>query len=254
MTEFSIRTTQIDEVMTGVLGKFYAAHGRGPNRIEVSRLRQQVTRATRPDKHVTPLADLMTVWRARATRRTGKTPTELTAAVLRLSHTVAQRADQIPSPVIDRLAEHTIGQVMTRRSTWTRWNVMAEAARSTRAIRVATPAARLALLERVTDAALGSCLSLQAPDPLTVPVTYTRPDGASQFTRAGRTVTPTTGSWMPKPSSSTPRPSTQRRPPRQPGSRRLSPPDRCIALTGAGLRSRRTKPMPSSTSPCPRHG
>ncbi|WP_233404280.1 MobF family relaxase [Actinotalea solisilvae] len=185
MTEFSTRTTQIDEAMSGVLGEFYAAHGRGPNRIEVSRLRQQVTRATRPDKHVTPLADLMTVWRARATRRTGKTPNELTAAVLRLSHTVAQRAEQIPAPVVVRLAEHTTGQAMTRRSTWTRWNVMAEAARSTRAIRMATPADRIALLERVTDAVLASCVSLQAPDPLTVPATYTRPDGASQFTRTG---------------------------------------------------------------------
>jgi conjugative relaxase-like TrwC/TraI family protein len=172
MTEFSTRTTQIDEAMTAVLGEFYATHGRGPNRIEVSRLRQQVTRATRPDKHVTPLADLMTVWRARASRRTGKTPTELTATVLRLSHTIAQRADQIPPPVIARVAEHTIGQVMTRRSTWTRWNVMAEAARSTRAIRMATPADRIALLERVTDAALASCVSLRAPDPLTVPAAY----------------------------------------------------------------------------------
>ena len=185
MTEFSTRTTQIDEAMTGVLAEFCAAHGRGPNRIEVSRLRQQVTRATRPDKHVTPLADLMTVWKARATRRTGKTPTELTAAVLRLSHTVPQHADHIPAPVIERLAEHTLGQVMTRRSTWTRWNVMAEAARSTRAMRTASPADRTALLDRVTDAVLASCVSLQAPDPLIVPAAYTRPDGVSEFTRTG---------------------------------------------------------------------
>jgi conjugative relaxase-like TrwC/TraI family protein len=185
VTEFSTRTTQIDEAMTGVLGAFYAAHGRGPNRIEVSRLRQQVTRATRPNKHVTPLADLMTVWKERATRLTGKTPAELTAAVLRLSQMIPQRTDHIPAPVIERLAEHTLGQVMTRRSTWTRWNVMAEAARSTRAMRMASPADRTALMDRVTDAVLASCVSLQAPDPLTVPAVYTRPDGASQFTRTG---------------------------------------------------------------------
>lgn len=185
MTEFSTRSTQIDEAMTDVLATFYAAHGRGPNRIEVTRLRQQVTRTTRPDKHVTPLADLMTVWRARATRRTGKTPDELTAAVLRLSQTIPQHAERLPAPVIERLAAHTIGHVMTRRSTWTRWNVMAEAARSTRAMRMATPADRTALLDRVTDAVLASCVSLQAPDPLIVPAVYTRPDGASQFTRTG---------------------------------------------------------------------
>lgn len=185
MTEFSTRSTQIDEAMTGVLATFYATHGRGPNRIEVTRLRQQVTRATRPEKHVTPLADLMAVWKARATRRTGKTPAELTAAVLRLSQTIPQHSVRIPAPVIDRLAGHTIGQVMTRRSTWTRWNVMAEAARSTRAMRMATPADRTALLNRVTDAVLATCASLQAPDPLIVPAIYTRPDGVSQFTRTG---------------------------------------------------------------------
>src|SRR5665648_253930 len=200
--------------MTGVLGAFYATHGRGPNRIEVSRPRQQVTRAPRPDKHVTPLADLMTVWKARATHRTGKTPTELTAAVLRLSHTVPQRADRIPAPVIARLAEHTIGQVMTRRSTWTRWNVMAEAARSTRAMRMATPADRTALLERVTDATLASCVSLQAPDPLIVPAAYTRPDGASQFSRTGEArlldaatldaAAPTAPAWLAKAVTSRP--------------------------------------------------
>ncbi|MCB2175248.1 MAG: relaxase domain-containing protein [Actinomycetales bacterium] len=185
MTEFSTRSTQIDEAMTDVLANFYAAHGRGPNRIEVTRLRQQVTRTTRPEKHVTPLADLMTVWKARATRRTGKTPAELTAAVLRLSQTIPQHSERIPAPVIDRLAGHTIGQVMTRRSTWTRWNVMAEAARSTRAMRMATPADRTALLERVTDAVLARCVSLQAPDPLIIPAVYARPDGVSQFTRTG---------------------------------------------------------------------
>ena len=58
MAEFSTRTTQIDEAIAGAVAGFYAAHGRGPNRIEVTRLRQQVTRATRPDKHGHPLRDL----------------------------------------------------------------------------------------------------------------------------------------------------------------------------------------------------
>lgn len=183
MTEFSSRATQIDEAMTGVLAEFYATHGRGPNRIEIVRLRQRVTRSVRPKKHVTPLADLMTLWRARATERSGKTPAELTAAVLRASQVAPLGCDRVPALVVDRLAEHTLEQVMTRRSTWTRWNVMAEAARATRAIRMTGPADRVALLERVTDAALRSCTSLQAPDPLVVPARYTRPDGTSQFTR-----------------------------------------------------------------------
>ena len=96
MAEFSTRTTQIDEAMTGAVAGFYATHGRGPNRIEVTRLRQQVTRATRPDKHVHPLRDMVTSWRRRATTRTGKTPEELTAAVLASSRVTAMTAAQIP--------------------------------------------------------------------------------------------------------------------------------------------------------------
>jgi conjugative relaxase-like TrwC/TraI family protein len=183
MTEFSTRTTQIDEAMTATVADFYATHGRGPNRIEVVKLRQQVTRATRPDKHVTALGDLMTLWRVRATGRTGKSPADLTAAVLRASQTTPLRADTIPDPVIARLAEHTVTQVMTRRSTWTRWNVTAEAARTTRALRMATPSDRTVLLARVTDAVLGLCMSLQAPDPVIVGPAYQRPDGTSRFTR-----------------------------------------------------------------------
>jgi conjugative relaxase-like TrwC/TraI family protein len=185
MWEFSTRTTQIDEAMTGAVANFYATHGRGPNRIEVTRLRQQVTRATRPDKHVHPLRDLLDTWRARATARTGKTPEELTAAVLAASRTSAITAAQVPAGVVAHLAEHTTGQVMTRRSTWTRWNVLAEAARTTRGLRMATAADRIVLLDRVADAVLAGCVSLEPPELFTVPPEYQRPDGTSVFTRPG---------------------------------------------------------------------
>ena len=185
MAEFSTRTTQIDEAMTATVGEFYAAHGRGPNRIEISRLRQQVTRSTRPDKHVHPLRDLIDSWRRRAVDRTGKTPDELTAAVLRESRTMPMTAEQIPQPVIDQLADHTTAQVMERRSTWTRWNVMAESARATRGLRMAGPADRQALLDRVSDAVLARCVNLEPPELFDVPGEYQRADGTSVFTRPG---------------------------------------------------------------------
>ncbi|WP_308121799.1 ATP-dependent DNA helicase [Actinotalea ferrariae] len=74
---------------------------------------------------------------------------------------------------------------MARRSTWTRWNVHAEVARTTRALTMATPADRLALLDRVTDAVLASCLSVEAPAILSVTGRYARPDGTSVFDRVG---------------------------------------------------------------------
>ncbi|HEY3544554.1 MAG TPA: MobF family relaxase [Propionicimonas sp.] len=185
MAEFSTRTTQIDEAMTARVGEFYAAHGRGPNRIEISRLRQQVTRSTRPDKHVHPLRDLIDSWRRRAADRTGKTPEELTAAVLRHSRTTPMTAEQIPQPVIDLLADHTTTKTMERRSTWTRWNVLAESARTTRGLRMTSPADRQALLDRVCHAVLNRCVNLEPPGLFEVPGEYQRPDGTSLFTRPG---------------------------------------------------------------------
>lgn len=185
MAEFSTRTTQIDAAMTPTIGDFYASHGRAPNRIEISRLRQQVTRATRPDKHVRPLAELVEVWRGRASDRTGRTPEALTADVLGRSRAEPMTAAQVPQPVIDRLADHTVEQVMERRSTWTRWNVLAETARATRGLRMATPADRIELLDRVSDAALRRCVSLEPPEPFTPSEEYQRPDGTSVFTRPG---------------------------------------------------------------------
>lgn len=185
MREFSTRTTQIDEAMTGAIAKFYAAHGRAPNRIEITRLRQQVTRDTRPDKHVHALRELLERWRARASEHTGQTPEELTAAVVKTSHTRAMTSDQVPDAAIAQLAELTSEQVMTRRSTWTRWNVLAEAARSTRALRMITPEDRIALLDKVTDAVLAASVSLEPPDLFTVSPEHQRPDGASVFSRPG---------------------------------------------------------------------
>ena len=183
ISEFSSRTKQIDEAMTARLAEFYAAHGRGPNRVEVVRLRAQVTRSTRPGKQVRGLPDLVASWRERAASRTGLDPAQLTARVLRQAHTTPLTAAQVPDEVVEHLAGHVLTQVMARRSTWTRWNVVAEVARTTRALTMATPTDRLTLLDRVTDAALAKCVSVEAPAILTATGRYARPDGTSVFDR-----------------------------------------------------------------------
>src|SRR5665647_2363272 len=94
-------------------------------------------------------------------------------------------AAQVPEPVIDHLAEHTLGEVMTRRSTWTRWNVLAEAARTTRGLRLATATDREQLLGRVVQTVLDRSVSLDPPELFTVPAEYQRPDGTSVFARPG---------------------------------------------------------------------
>src|SRR5665647_2203472 len=153
----------------------------------VARLRQLVTRSRSGCTCLSGRVARVTCWRRRATTRTGKTPEELTAAVLASSRMTAMTAAQIPQPVIDHLADHTVAQVMTRRSTWTPWNVLAEAARATRGLRVATAQDRQVLLERVSDAVLAGSVRLDPPDLFPVQAEYQRPDGTSVFSRPGET-------------------------------------------------------------------
>lgn len=183
MTAFSQRTSQIDQAMTTAVAGFAAGHGRAPNRIEITRLRQHVTRTTRPAKTVTPLRDLLDRWRHRATDVTGMSPQDLTAAVLRHSQVRPVQAGAVPRVVVEELAGQVLAGVRERRSTWTQWNVFSEAARVTRALITASPADRLALLDLVTDAVLSRCISLEAPAVLQATGRYARPDGGTVFDR-----------------------------------------------------------------------
>ncbi|CAL8978573.1 ATP-dependent RecD-like DNA helicase [Cellulomonas sp. T2.31MG-18] len=183
MAAFSQRTSQIDQAMTVAVAGFAAGHGRAPNRIEITRLRQHVTRTTRPAKTVTPLRDLLHRWRHRATDVTGMSPHDLTAAVLRHSQVRPVRAAAIPRVVVEELAGQVLAGVRERRSTWTRWNVFSEAARVTRALIAASPRDRLAVLDLVTDTVLSRCISLEAPAVLQATGRYAGREGATVFDR-----------------------------------------------------------------------
>jgi len=185
MGEFSQRATQIDAAMTTAVADFAAAHGRAPNRIEILRLRQQVTLATRPAKQVHSLGWLLQRWRKRATALTGLTPDELTARVMQHSRVRPARLDQVPAEVIGLLADRVLTGVRERRSTWTRWNVTAEALRITKPLIAVDAIERMAITNAVTDAVLQRCVSLEASGLLTVSGRYARADGSSVFDRPG---------------------------------------------------------------------
>jgi conjugative relaxase-like TrwC/TraI family protein len=185
LTQFSTRAAQVDAGMIAAIANFFAAHCRTPNRVDMIRLRQTVTTATRPDKQIHALADLIGTWRHRAQQATGITPTELLATVLHDAPTPTWASTDVPDDLIDDLAARTLEQVIVRRSTWTAANVLAEAARQTRGLRMASVADRRDLHHRLVTATLARCVSLAAPELFTVPAFYRRPDGTSVFTRAG---------------------------------------------------------------------
>ena len=72
LAAFSSRSQAITAHVQDLVAGFTDAHGRDPDRVEILRLRQQATLATRPDKHVAPLAELRARWRATAETVTGQ--------------------------------------------------------------------------------------------------------------------------------------------------------------------------------------
>lgn len=151
---FSTRATAIDEAMAERIDDFTRAHGRGPHRLEVLRLRQVVTRATRPNKTVRALPELMAQWRDRASTATGQAAGDIVRGALGRNG-ATWSAEQIPDTAIDQWAGDVLAGVMERRSTWTASNLLAETARRTRDIRMATTEDRQTIHDRVVHAALG---------------------------------------------------------------------------------------------------
>ncbi len=177
LTAFSSRSEAIHEAVQDWAEDFETAHGRAPSRVETTKARQHLTRATRPDKVVRPLADLLGGWADRARAVTGQEPLDVAAAALRGEPGRALRADDVGPEIREVLVAAVLEDVATRRSVWTTWNLGAAALRASKHLRMATPTERLTLLNEVTAAASRACVHLDdARDP------DTRRVGESLFT------------------------------------------------------------------------
>ena len=132
---------------------------------------------TVPTRHGAAVTDAVTA-AADATTPVTDTVTTVTTVSTAGGSTLSPRE-------LAALAATTLAGVMERRSTWTRWNVLAEASRVTRDLRCATPTERHALHDQVVEAALAASVSLAAPELFTAPAGLVRADGVSVFHRAG---------------------------------------------------------------------
>ncbi|WP_432877430.1 MobF family relaxase [Kribbella sp. CA-245084] len=180
IAEFSARTEQIEANLTTLLEE------RGdpihpPSRREMYVLRQQATLLNRPPKHLAkPLSDLMARWRTRAVLAIGHD------AVTAIQRSLEQAGDRpliaadLSLETIEAYGAATVLTLQTKRSTWTHWNLLAEAARQTRLLRLTTADERFATLENIVKSAEQHSISLTAPE--LVPVPITRSSGESVFT------------------------------------------------------------------------
>ncbi|MBB6566686.1 relaxase domain-containing protein [Kribbella sandramycini] len=178
--EFSARTEQIESNLTALLD---AREDQlpPPTRREMYVLRQQATLINRPPKHhARPLIDLMAEWAKRADQAVGS---DVVAAIRESLDQREERplaAADLSPETIDAYGAATVLTLQLKRATWTRWNLLAEAARQTRLLRFASADDRMTALEAVVTAAERHSISLTAPTLVSTPLT--RDSGESVFT------------------------------------------------------------------------
>ncbi|WP_246227218.1 MobF family relaxase [Propioniciclava coleopterorum] len=153
IAEFSTRARHINAETDRLIAKYVAAHGRRPTPAAIMKLRAQATLATRPEKQVRSLADLTVEWRERATKALGRDATTWAREVTDNDKPLLLHADDVPLDVIGELGRSVVEVVGEKRSTWRRWNLMAEASRQTMGWRFATMHDREAIVAMVADAA-----------------------------------------------------------------------------------------------------
>lgn len=179
--EFSTRARHIDAEKDRLISEYVTRHGRQPSTATIIKLRAQATLATRPEKEVRSLADLTAEWRTRATGVLGQDATGWARTITDNDKPLLLRADDVPLDAIGELGQSVVEVVGEKRSTWRRWNLMAEASRQTMGWRFATMHDREAAVAMIADAAEQASLRLTPPDLTTSPAGFRRVDGSSVF-------------------------------------------------------------------------
>ncbi|PRB43029.1 conjugal transfer protein [Arthrobacter sp. MYb23] len=152
--EFSNRSRLIDVETDRLVEHWTTDHGARPTATTIVRLRQQATLSTRTPKNVepSPLRTLSAQWRDRATAR-GFDPESVVASTIRRSLSRPFRIGDFAPGWIAAVGLITRQRVAAKRSTWNRWNLIAEGERVCAEIRCASPADRNALIEAVASSA-----------------------------------------------------------------------------------------------------
>lgn len=179
--EFSQRTTDIERAKDDLVDAFAASHGRPPTTREVIQFRQQATLATRGDKHVRPLGELIEAWRDRATPFVG---TDQTAWVDRLAGRHQQRlltAADLGEGILADAASLVLAKVAEERATFTRANLLAETHRQLHGVRFATPGDRITVAERTATLATAKAVMLTPAETGHLPEHLLRADGTSRL-------------------------------------------------------------------------
>jgi conjugative relaxase-like TrwC/TraI family protein len=182
---FSARSHAIEVATNALIPDFVTSHGRLPNSPEMLRLRQRATLATRPDKHVHPLAEQVEGWRKHARQLLNTDPVPWVATLKDRNDLPLLRADDLTSEMLAEVGVIAVHVVAEKRSTFSRANVFAEVLRQIHGVRFASADDRMAVVERTVQLALADVLLISAPELAHTPARFARPDGTSKFRARG---------------------------------------------------------------------
>ncbi len=187
MTKWSSRRTAISVRSATLAAQFQADHGREPTHVEIIALTQQATLETREAKHEPrSLAQQRATWRTQATQVLGRNGLQRMLADSLTGPGPARSAPTADERWVKARAGEIIATVSHTRSTWQRHHIHAEALRVIRAHGMAHD---VALVDRLTDTALGDALSVAharvTDAEMGEPVALRRRDGASVYRRHG---------------------------------------------------------------------
>ncbi|GGK81863.1 hypothetical protein Sme01_62700 [Sphaerisporangium melleum] len=180
---FSSRRTDIEARYEQLLRRFRREHGHDPNRQIAHRLARQANLETR-DAKKTPrsLQEMRADWAQSFTERFGP------GAIGRLMSAVPDGPPPASAAASDvdiaALAATVVAGVSQMRSTWTVWNLRAEAERLVRAeVVLDGPEQHQALVTRVVESCLSPslCIRVDGTTPLSEPEPLRRSDGSSVF-------------------------------------------------------------------------
>jgi conjugative relaxase-like TrwC/TraI family protein len=189
---FSRRRAAIEARYAELLREYRGTHGHDPDPRASYQLARQANLDTRQDKKPPrSLADKREAWRDELTAAFGPGAADRVMKAVPASP-VAAAAAQVPAAVVlEDLSERVVASVSASRSTWTVWNLRAEAERQIRsALPPLPPERHRAVADAVTALAVSPArsISVEAPSFLDEPSGLRRADGSSVFTEhaAGR--------------------------------------------------------------------
>ena len=181
LREFSQRTEAVEREADRLIAQFTSAHGRSPTGVEMLKLRQQATLATRPDKTHRSLAEITDTWRQRASSHIDGDPTAWVATLRDRNDLPLLRAADLSEPMLADAASAVVASVAERRATFSRSNLLDDAHRILHGVRFAHPNQRVAVAERIAELAIERSLQLIPPPVHHTPSRYIRLDGSSRL-------------------------------------------------------------------------